>query len=121
MREPSPAAVVLRGLLTLKSERRYQRDGLPEPKSLDPLIALFSSSDVWPQLAATVDMVGAEREAGQAMDRLLTYGETADRLGIATRTVRRMVADGRLPAVRLSARTVRVRESDLAEVLNAAA
>lgn len=44
--------------------------------------------------------------------RLLTAVEVANRLALAPITVRRLIASGRLPAVRLG-RCVRVREGDL--------
>jgi excisionase family DNA binding protein len=45
------------------------------------------------------------------MDRLMTVAEVMDQLGLAERTVRQMVADGRLPAIRLDGvRAIRVPE-----------
>jgi len=40
---------------------------------------------------------------------LLTPAEAARRLGISKRTVNRMVADGRMPAIRITAATYRIR------------
>lgn len=47
-----------------------------------------------------------------AEDRLLRVGEAADRLAVAPRTVRRMIDDNELPAVRIRG-SVRLRASDL--------
>jgi excisionase family DNA binding protein len=44
---------------------------------------------------------------------LLTVDEVAERLGVASRTVWRWIDDGTLPAYRLGARLVRVREEDV--------
>jgi excisionase family DNA binding protein len=42
--------------------------------------------------------------------KLLTVDAVADRLSISSVTVRRLIADGKLPSVRPSPRTVRVPE-----------
>jgi excisionase family DNA binding protein len=42
--------------------------------------------------------------------KLLTVDAVAERLGISSVTVRRLIAAGRLPAVRPSPRTVRIPE-----------
>ena len=44
--------------------------------------------------------------------RLLTVGEAARQLSLSERTVRRMIAGGDLPAVRLG-RAVRIRQEDV--------
>ncbi len=43
----------------------------------------------------------------------LSISETADYLGVTTRTVRQMVSDGRLVAYRLGARVVRLRRAEV--------
>jgi excisionase family DNA binding protein len=43
----------------------------------------------------------------------LSVAETADYLGVTTRTVRQMVSDGRLTAYRLGARVVRLRRDEI--------
>ena len=52
--------------------------------------------------------------------RLLSAREAADALGIATRTISRLVAQGRLRPVRISARAVRYRLSDLRAFVDSA-
>ncbi len=42
------------------------------------------------------------------MCRLLTVREVADRLRVCRATVYRLVAEGRIPAVRISSRTIRM-------------
>jgi len=46
-------------------------------------------------------------------DELLTVAEAAARLKVTRHTVYRWIAEGRLPAVRYSARVLRLRASDL--------
>jgi len=52
-------------------------------------------------------------------DPWLSTGEVADRLGVTTRTVYRLVNDGRLEAFRIG-RAVKVRRSEVARFLDAA-
>lgn len=47
----------------------------------------------------------------QAQQHMLTYAEAAQMLGVRIRYVRRMVQEGRLPAIRLGHRTVRIPEA----------
>ena len=49
-------------------------------------------------------------------DELLTVAEAAARLKVTRHTIYRWIAEGRLPAVRYSARVLRVRPGDLIEV-----
>ena len=48
----------------------------------------------------------------------LSVGEVADELRVTDRFVRRLIADGMLPAVRVGHRIVRVRRSDRERVLH---
>jgi excisionase family DNA binding protein len=48
--------------------------------------------------------------------RLLTVPDVAQRLQVSERAVRRWIAEGRLPAVRLG-RAVRIRPADLAQLI----
>ena len=43
----------------------------------------------------------------------LSIGETADYLGVTTRTVRQMISDGRLVGRRLGARVIRLRRDEI--------
>lgn len=47
------------------------------------------------------------------MDKMLTTGDVADRLGVSDRTVRRWIQEGQLKAYSLGPRSLRVRESAL--------
>lgn len=47
----------------------------------------------------------------------LSVGDVADELHVTDRFVRRLIADGDLPAVRVGRRIVRVRRSDLEHLL----
>ena len=51
--------------------------------------------------------------------RLLTVATVADRCGVSLRSVRRWIADGRLPVHRLG-RAIRIAERDLDRLLDAA-
>lgn len=51
--------------------------------------------------------------ATQTTNRYLTIDQTADAAGVTPKTVRRWIAAGILPAVRLGPRLVRIREDDL--------
>jgi excisionase family DNA binding protein len=55
------------------------------------------------------------------METLLTFAEAARVLGISLRQFRRLVDGGRVAFVRVSARTPRVRPSDLQQFLDASA
>ncbi len=52
------------------------------------------------------------------MDRLLTVRDLAERLRVTPTCVYRWLADGSLPALRLSKRCVRFRESDVLQLLD---
>ncbi len=51
------------------------------------------------------------------VERLLDVAAVADTLGVCPRTVRRMIKDGRIPALRVG-RSVRVRAADLNRLIN---
>jgi|GEM_PF-4048821 len=50
-------------------------------------------------------------------DKLLLVSVVADRLKVTPRQIHYMIADGRLPAVRASARVIRIYESALNKFL----
>lgn len=43
----------------------------------------------------------------------ITIAEAAERYGVSTRTIRRYIANGLLPAYRMGPRLVRIEEADL--------
>lgn len=53
-------------------------------------------------------------------ETLLSYAQAAQRLGVSRETIYRYQRAGKLPAIRLSSKTVRFRVSDLARLLAAA-
>lgn len=53
-------------------------------------------------------------------EALLSYAQAAQRLGVSRETIYRYQRAGKLPAIRLSSKTVRFRVSDLARLLAAA-
>ena len=51
-------------------------------------------------------------KTGDAASRLLTIADTAERLNVSPRTVRRLIDAGQLPIIRIG-RAVRIAEDDL--------
>jgi excisionase family DNA binding protein len=51
-----------------------------------------------------------------AMPPELTLAEAASQLGVHTKTVRRLIAAGRLPAYRVGPRLIRLKSEDVAAV-----
>jgi excisionase family DNA binding protein len=51
------------------------------------------------------------------MGKLITLEQAAERLAVSKRTVRGLISSGRLAAVRINSRIIRVDERDLASVL----
>ena len=51
------------------------------------------------------------------VERLLDVPAVAETLGVCPRTVRRMIKDGRIPALRVG-RSVRIRAADLNRLIN---
>jgi excisionase family DNA binding protein len=54
------------------------------------------------------------------MPRLLRLSEAAELIGLSPVTLRRLIKAGRLPAVRPTPRTVRIREEDLSRLMERA-
>lgn len=50
-------------------------------------------------------------------DELLTVAEVADYLRVSERFVRKLIAEGRLPAAKVGARVVRVRRREVSALL----
>jgi excisionase family DNA binding protein len=48
--------------------------------------------------------------------KYLTLSQAAERYGVSVRTLRRRIAEGRLPAYRVGPRSIRVAEGDLARL-----
>lgn len=65
-------------------------------------------------------MTDDRRQGTEADDEWLTAAEVGRRLGLGARTVRAMLADGRLRGAWLGARTLRISSRDLAAYLDAA-
>lgn len=96
----------------LAEHRRWLRSNrLPAPAALDALLDALAGpvAALGGQQRSSLD-VGAEGGDGGAV--LLTYEDAGRRLAVSPRTVRRLVAAGRLPAVRLG-RSVRIRAAEL--------
>ena len=55
-----------------------------------------------------------------AVERLLTFDQAAEFLGISFRQLRRLVDGGRIPFVRVSKKTPRIRTSDIQSFVAAA-
>ncbi|KGM17256.1 hypothetical protein N867_07470 [Actinotalea fermentans ATCC 43279 = JCM 9966 = DSM 3133] len=50
----------------------------------------------------------------------MTVAEAADELAVTERFIRKLIADGTLPAVKVGARVVRIRRADLEDSLEPA-
>ena len=55
--------------------------------------------------------------AGPARSRLLTVSEAADELNVTERFIRKLIANGDLDAVKVGTRIIRIRRSDLHDLL----
>jgi excisionase family DNA binding protein len=55
--------------------------------------------------------------AGGALPALVSVSEIAEATGLSTKTVRRLIAAGKLPAVRLGPRSLRVERETVLELL----
>lgn len=96
---------------SVMDHRRWCRaNGVPFPVGLDELVAVLADQGGLgrPQF----DLFGDDSDSGH-MVLALEYAETAARLHVSERTVRRLVAAGALPAVDIGG-CKRVRTSDLA-------
>jgi excisionase family DNA binding protein len=58
--------------------------------------------------------------AGSRERPFLTVAEAADELAVTERFIRKLIADGDLRAVKVGARVVRIRRTDLEELLRPA-
>ena len=86
-------------------------EAVGQPLAADPRGALLVSR--MPD-SASVDV--APEAGGDPVLQLLNVPDTAERLGVSVRTVRRMIADGELPCVRLRDRVL-IRSTDIAALV----
>ena len=94
--------------------RELRRDGVPVPSSLADLASVCATGG---QQRPAFDN---PRDTGDhpGMDQLaVDYRDAAARLGISDRSVRRLVAEGTLPAVEVAG-CARIRVKDLAEYVD---
>jgi excisionase family DNA binding protein len=57
------------------------------------------------------------RSSTSYTDHLISIGQAAAYAGVSTKTLRRRIADGTIPAVRLGPRAIRVRPGDIEAAL----
>lgn len=106
--------------------RRGRPTICPRPPSVQVHASPFAilAEGAFAMLRPELDRLpGAPRTAAEFVDRLLAGGpdavrfltpaEVADRLGVSSHTVGNWIRDGRLKAVRQSARIIRIPESEL--------
>jgi excisionase family DNA binding protein len=79
------------------------------------------TGSVMPTRTRNAARSGNSRSVAAAMETLLTFAEAARVLGISLRQFRRLVDGGRVAFVKVSARTPRIRPSELQRFLEASA
>ena len=79
--------------------------------------ASISGIDLPAWVYTTPEPLATPQAPADATDDLLTRAEVARYLRVSDRTVSRLIRTGKLPAARIG-RAVRVRQSDLLEMLN---
>lgn len=90
-----------------------------EDKTRKYLSALENPLDLNTDGSASISNGRTDHQKGaQTLMKLLTVDAVAARLSISSITVRRLIADGKLPSVRPSARAVRVPESAVDALVN---
>jgi excisionase family DNA binding protein len=90
--------------------RRCRRDQVPVPPPVAALLAGLLAGDGQPR--PTLDDADAGADAGAVAPLLVDYRAAADALSVSERSVRRLVAARRLPAVDVGG-TRRIRTADL--------
>jgi excisionase family DNA binding protein len=96
----------------------WARDqGLRPPKELLDLAAMLQKRDRACQGGTTFD-TSTDRPHADAVPLLVTKSETAAMLGVSTRTVSRLAAEGRLEAVKVAGST-RFRRHDVLQLVEA--
>jgi excisionase family DNA binding protein len=116
----APLAMVVEHLATAvrNHRRRLRRDGLAEPgllAELEAICTFAAQCGTWRPELARLEAPGhaAVMDAARPVERMLfTYRQAAETLEIGERTVRKLVREGRLPAVRIGG-AVRIRRTDL--------
>ena len=90
--------------------RRCRRDALPVPAPLLALLAGLVASDG--HTRPRFDPIGVDGDHDGVTPLMLSYRDAADALSVSERSVRRLVATERLPAVDVGG-SRRIRTSDL--------
>ncbi len=97
-----------------KHRQALRREQVAAPEGLDDLLDAMTSRARSGQGATALDPA-ADLSQYQPVTAplLLTKTEAAETLGVSPRSVDRLIADGRLTAVKTGAASVRIRRSDL--------
>jgi excisionase family DNA binding protein len=98
--------------------KELRRNAARPPEGLDELVALFASRARQGQVGSSPDAEVVFPQAPVIPRRLLSYEEVADSLACSVRTVKRLVAAGRLRRVLVSG-SARISVSDLDHYVNA--
>ncbi len=96
--------------------RRLRGDGMQLPEDLQTLLDA-ASRDRRGQAGTATAGSSSVADDGDMAPQLLTYDEAADRCRISERQIKRYVADGSLPTVKLGAAR-RVHVQDLADFID---
>jgi excisionase family DNA binding protein len=89
------------------------RTGVRVPDGFAELEQGFTSRARRGQAGTELDDLWVLRQSADVTPRLLTYDQAATALSCSERQVKRLVADGALPAVRVGAGAARIRVTDL--------
>jgi excisionase family DNA binding protein len=89
--------------------RELRRDGLPIPPALAEIAAVAATGG---QARPSVDDSAVSGDPAAVDQLAFDYRAAADRLGVSDRSVRRLVADGKLDAVEVAG-CKRIRAADL--------
>jgi excisionase family DNA binding protein len=89
------------------------RTGIRVPAGFAELEQAFTSRARRGQPGTALEELWVLRQSPDMTPRLLTYSQTATALSCSERQVKRLVADGLVPAVRVGAGAARIRVSDL--------
>ncbi len=81
---------------------------------------LAATPDQLTAVAQVLDGRSADKPASPVLTRMLDYHQAAVALNVSRQTIRRMIADGRLPTVETRAGRFRVPEQAIIELVAAA-